>query len=416
MDQVEVELDSSSTDCEATSRPGSPARYSQADSTFPTLEARLLAESQEDLQRIMDLLPLPSKSNPSVPDKKEIKERVTSMFATIHQLYGSLVELRAAKNTTESSHCQCHQTQPRLIPSYSEIVKTNIPQSTTTKTISRSINKKIQSEGCSSSYALIVYPNEANPETSTTNMEVIKNNIIKEVKPDKLKIKVTAIRKIKGNGLCFRTSSKRDAMILEQAVQGLPEVQPQIKTRVSEGRRPRIILLNVPNSAEDDSIISTIYEQNDFLNGISKQEFEESTRISTTLTKGNTKENCRHVVLSTTPGIRNQLIKEKYISLSWANIRIDDYVHITRCFQCCGYNHLAKDCTSKQICSHCSKAHRYNECTRREQPSCCITCKLANKGLPPEKRQPTNHNAFDLKCPQTIKIREQVIKQTNYGY
>ncbi|XP_023242635.1 uncharacterized protein LOC111640804 [Centruroides sculpturatus] len=413
MADSDVELDSSTMDCEATSRPDSPSRFTFDDGAYLTLEAKLLAESNEHLQRIMDLLPPPSKSNPIVPEKKEIKERVASMFANINAMYGSLVELRASKSSPTTIQCQCQQSQSRPAPSYSDIVKTNIPQSTTTKTISKSINKKIKNEGCSSSYALIVYPRDANDGNVT--MKSIQRNIIKDVKPDKLKIKVTAIKQVKGDGICFRTSSLRDATVLEQAIQGLPEVQPLVRTKLSEGRRPRMILLNVPSSVGDDHIISTLYEQNESLHSIKKEDFVASTRFSTALTRGNTKENCRHIVLSTTPHIRNQLIKEKYISISWANVLINDYVHITRCYQCCGFNHLARDCTSKQVCSHCSKAHRYSECTRREQPSCCITCKTANKDLAPERRQPTNHNAFDPKCPQTIRIREQIIKQTNYG-
>ncbi|XP_023211878.1 uncharacterized protein LOC111614746 [Centruroides sculpturatus] len=414
MEDMEGDIDSSATECEDNPRSNTPTRFTSAEETYNTLEAQLLAESNQHLQRIMDLLPQPSKSNPTVPEKAEIKERVTSMFATINKLYGSLVELRATQSNTPSIMCQCKPVQTVQTPTYSEILKTNIHQSTTTKTINRSLSRKIQNEGSSSSYALMVYPKET--DSGTTNMGKIHKEIIKGVQPDKLKIKVTAIKRVKGDGLCFRTSSRRDAIILEQAVQGLPAVQPQVKTRVSEGRRPRVILLNVPNSVEDDNIVNTIYQQNDTLNGLSKEDFEASTRVSTTLTRGNTKENCRHVVLSTSPHIRNLLIKEKYVSLLWANILIDDYVHITRCYQCCGYNHLARECSSKQYCSHCSKSHKYNECTRREQPSCCVTCKMANKDLPPEKRQPTNHNAFDPKCPHTIKLREQIIKQTNYGY
>ncbi|XP_067144228.1 uncharacterized protein [Centruroides vittatus] len=379
MEVPEEDLDSSATDCKTTSKPDSPARLTPVEETSATLEAKLLAESKQHLQRIMDLPPQPSKSNPSVPEKKEIKECATSLFATINKLYGSLVELRAARPSLATTQCQCQQMHSKPAPSYSDIVKANIPQSSTTKTISKSINKKIKSEGCSSSYALIVYPKDANDGKAT--MENIQKSIIKDVKPDKLQIKVTAIKRVKGDGICFRTSSLRDATVLEQAIQGLPEVQLLVQTKLSEGKRPRVILLNVPKSVKDENIISTIYKQNESLHGINKKDFVTSTRFSTALTRGNMKENCRHIVLSTTPYIRSQLIKEKYISMSWVNVLIDDYVHITCCYQCCGFNHQARNCTSKQFCSHCSKAHRYSECTRRDQPSCCITCKTANKDL-----------------------------------
>ncbi|XP_067121153.1 uncharacterized protein [Centruroides vittatus] len=398
------------------STPSTPAASCTDGPSTATAEGALLQSAGRHLRRILDLLPAHYRSGTTVRDKKEIKERAARMFAAINQMYGMLTQLResqAAPATTLSYN------EPEILkpPTYSDIVKSNIIQSSTTKAINRSLNNKIKHEGSSSSYALIVYPKEAEgPEKKTINMEKIYKKITNNIKPDQLKIKVTSVKQVKGDGICFRTANSKDAITLEKAVTELSELKEEIKTKISEGRRPRIILKNVPKSVKDDNVITTIYAQNEQLKGISEEEFMAQTRLSTVITRGNLRENCRHIVLSTSPLIRNQLIKEKYISISWANIQIDDYVHITRCYKCCGYNHIANNCTSRQSCSHCSKGHKFTDCTRREQPACCINCKSYNKDLPPDSKHPTNHNAFDQQCPNTMKVKEQTIKQTNYGF
>ncbi|XP_023209779.1 uncharacterized protein LOC111612759 [Centruroides sculpturatus] len=158
-----------------------------------------------------------------------------------------------------------------------------------------------------------------------------------------------------------------------------------------------------------------MYNQNGILEQINKDEFIEKCRISIAIFKGNIKEKCRHVVLSVASNIRNILIQHRYISLSWVNVKLDDYVPVIRCFQCAGFNHMAKDCREKTYCSHCTKNHRYNECNDKQNTPCCINCIKHNRDQPMTKKVPTNHNAYDKTCPILQKLRAQKIKQMDYG-
>ncbi|XP_023211879.1 uncharacterized protein LOC111614748 [Centruroides sculpturatus] len=287
--------------------------------------------------------------------------------------------------------------------------------------INKSLKNKVGIEGTGGSFALLLYP-KPNEEGLHTNMKHIETEIKKRIKPHELKIKVKSVRQVKGDGICFRTDSQKEAEILSEAIKKHPDIAGKIHSKFSEGRRPRIILTNVPITVEEADIIPMIYNQNDIFQNTTIEEFASATRISTVLFRNNNKENCRHIVISTSPKFRNILVKTKHIALEWAKIYVNDYIPLVRCYQCCGYNHLSTNCPNKQRCSHCGKTHKFSDCRKLEDPPQCTNCRTVNKELPEYDRYDTTHNAFNPQCPQTIRMKAQTIRmkaqtirQTNYG-
>ena len=72
---------------------------------------------------------------------------------------------------------------------------------------------------------------------------------------------------------------------------------------------------------------------------------------------------------------------------------------VTQCYQCQGFNHVAKDCKSKVQCMRCAGPHKSSECTEKDKDSFspkCINCS-------------GNHVAASRECP---KFKEQSKKQT----
>ncbi|XP_023229280.1 uncharacterized protein LOC111629613 [Centruroides sculpturatus] len=246
-------------------------------------------------------------------------------------------------------------------------------------------------------------------------MKRIESEIKKRIKPHELKIKVKSVRQVRGDGICFRTDSYKEAETLSDAINDHPDIAKKVQSKISEGRRPRVILTNVPIAVSEEEIIPMMYEQNEIVQNMTMDEFSSSTKISTVLFRNNNKENCRHIVISTTPNLRNLLVKTKHIAIQWAKIYVNDYIPLVRCYQCCGYNHLSTTCPNKQRCSHCGKAHRFRECRKLDDDPCCINCKTLNKDLPEYSRHDTCHNAFNPQCPITERMKAQTIRQTNYG-
>ncbi|XP_023219885.1 uncharacterized protein LOC111621862 [Centruroides sculpturatus] len=383
------------------------------------IEDSILREAKTQLMRILELLPNPYKSNLKTEERKEIKERAMLLYATVHQIFGKLTEIRQEmekktnKNTEpieqrdetrkneEVNHIQLKQ------PTYAEITRRNLKYtlSQTTKTI----NDKSE-EGDNS--AVLIYPGKDGD--TQLNMKEVSKEIMNNIQPHQIKVKIKQIKQIRGNGLCFRVGNEQEGNRLKQAIQNIAEIKNKINCKTATGRKPRVILLNVPQSIQEDEIIEIMSEQNDIWRDMNKETIKENCKISTIITGGQRKENCCHVVITVTPQIRKILIGQRTISLSWSTIRVDDFVPVTRCYRCCGFGHWARDCQKQQVCSHCTKEHGFKECKMKHEIPTCINCIQTNRKLPPERKQATNHNAFHRHCPQLTKIKERIIQRTNY--
>ena len=72
---------------------------------------------------------------------------------------------------------------------------------------------------------------------------------------------------------------------------------------------------------------------------------------------------------------------------------------ITQCYQCQGFNHIAKDCKSQVKCMRCAKPHKSSECPGKGKDSFKPKCTNCNG----------EHVAASRECP---KYKEQFQKQT----
>ncbi|XP_023212082.1 uncharacterized protein LOC111614941 [Centruroides sculpturatus] len=253
-------------------------------------------------------------------------------------------------------------------------------------------------------------------DEKSLNRKKIIDTLRERIEPHKRGVSIKVIREIKGDGVCLRVGSHKDGQTLKKAVKADPKLVTKTTGRVSEGRRPKIIMLHVPNYIKDEEITRTLFEQNQIWMEMTKEGFKEQCKITTTLTRGKMRENCQHVILSVTPRIRNIFIKERYLALAWSHVKVDDFILVLHCFKCCGFRHFAHECGSKLRCSHCTKEHKFSDCSGKDFKPVCINCTISNKNLPMGKRYNTQHNAYDPICPTTQKIKTNIKKVTNYGY
>ncbi|XP_067118875.1 uncharacterized protein [Centruroides vittatus] len=368
-----------------------------------TREKDLLQSVGAHLKRIHDLLPEPYKSNIRTEDRKEIKDRVAQMFGAVHQMYGILSEMREQLKSQSTSPIQGPTfIQDNPHPTYADMARSTRKPSETTRTINKTI---ANSDRGGSSHALIVYPNPM--EGERVDMKSITKEIMEKVKPQKLKVNVKAVRQVKGDGVCFRVGNRQEGETLQQAIKEIKEIEQNITCKVSEGRNPKLILINVPNSIETDHVLDIMYEQNQALERYKKDDYKANCKLTKINIRGKTNENCQHLVISVSPSLHSVLLNLKFVALSWAQIKVDDFLPLVRCYKCCGFQHLAKSCTKNQTCSHCTEEHTFQECSKDHKPK-CINCINENKNLPNGRKLRTDHNAYSLQCPSAQ------IMSTNY--
>ena len=79
-------------------------------------------------------------------------------------------------------------------------------------------------------------------------------------------------------------------------------------------------------------------------------------------------------------------------------IRCESFRSVTQCYQCQGFNHVAKDCKSQIKCMRCARPHKSAECPEEDKDSFRPKCTNCNG----------DHVAASRECP---KFKEQQ-KQT----
>ncbi|XP_023234191.1 uncharacterized protein LOC111638375 [Centruroides sculpturatus] len=420
MENLENNFDQISEDQQECSSEKTVNYYNENNSE--TAEFKLLKEAKTQLKRIMDLIPESYKIHIRNEERKEVKDRVVQMYATVQQMYGILKEVRSEReernsitpNLLESikeikTNIQ-HSNKTSSQLSYAEVTRSNISTQQMGSQNNRDIINNSNEEGNS---AVLIYPNSE--QETNINMEGIVTKIKENIQPKQIKIKVKGIKKIRGNGVCIVVNNNEEGDRLKNAIKKIKEIDNKIKCRVAGKRQPKIILLNVPNSLPEEDIIEIMIRQNDIWRGLDEDNLIKDCRLTSIIKSKRSEGKSRHIIITVTPTIRNFLMKNKNIALQWYSIQVDDYIPIQRCFQCCGFGHWARDCKESQKCSHCSKQHRFSECKLTNTIPACTNCKRNNIGLPPDKKLATNHNAFDKICPLLKKLRKQLIGRIDYG-
>lgn len=85
------------------------------------------------------------------------------------------------------------------------------------------------------------------------------------------------------------------------------------------------------------------------------------------------------VVIEVTPTLRRFILARGYLWVSWKRAEVEDHLRILRCFNCCRYGHVSKDCKVSKVCGKCSENHSEKECTGEEKCANCLEHNLKYK-------------------------------------
>lgn len=92
----------------------------------------------------------------------------------------------------------------------------------------------------------------------------------------------------------------------------------------------------------------------------------------------------------------NKLMEEKELRIGWDVCKVFDGTTVTRCFNCCGYNHKAAVCKKETRCPKCAGSHKIGDCKATENNVKCVNCEEAVRKL--NLRITINHAAWDSEC------------------
>jgi hypothetical protein len=231
--------------------------------------------------------------------------------------------------------------------------------------------------------------------------EDIKQILKTKISPGEINVGVNTLKSLNG-GVLIEMNCIDEIELLGKEIQ--TKGGEELEVHIHRLRKPRIIILNVPEEINTVNIKDAIIRQNPNLN----------------LAKGNimakftydTKWKNRNAVVEVGADTRKTLLRSK-IKLGWHVCRTDDYETVTRCFKCSKFNHRTTECREKITCPLCAGPHIIKECKNDITAYKCINCKTYNKHNP-TKEISTDHFALEKGCPSLQAVLEMNRKNTEY--
>lgn len=104
------------------------------------------------------------------------------------------------------------------------------------------------------------------------------------------------------------------------------------------------------------------------------------------------------------------MMESKRVNLGWKKCVVDDHVHITRCYKCCGFSHISTECKNKLACSKCGGQHKHSECRSKNMK--CVNCSEMNKQF--NLKIDCDHHAMSYKCETFQRKLVQLSKRIQY--
>lgn len=159
--------------------------------------------------------------------------------------------------------------------------------------------------------------------------------------------------------------------------------------KLPEIMKPRVKILNV-DEIKDDEIIGELKERNEWL----------PANSDIVVKKIIAKQKVVDIVLEVDNETFEKMLQSTRVNLGWRSCKVVHHVHITRCFNCCGFGHIAKNCTNKLACSKCGGEHKITECDSDNIR--CVNCHTLNEKY--KMKLDTDHRPWHNSC-ETLKKR-----------
>jgi len=290
-------------------------------------------------------------------------------------------------------------------PSYSDSVKLPGSRITTSGMINKAHNSSVTIKKLQPRDKIILIKTKPEAaEDSKADQATLRETLRRAIPPEE-NAKIKRAVNMRSGGILLVLDPKEDK---NKILKKLEPHHEKIQVSEPNDRKPRMILYNVPSDLTSDELRDLTLSRNVDVDSAVKTKPEEFKPLFKT---GPRNKGEVHWVVECSPRIRNILNDKERIYLDWTSCKVQDYVRLTRCYQCHLFGHSGKSCRAKDpICGHCAEVgHVYKDCKSREErePS-CVNCKR-------NKVQDSNHSVNSSSCPSYKRAVELLIEKTNYG-
>lgn len=236
-----------------------------------------------------------------------------------------------------------------------------------------------------------------------------KTEVTQKIKPENLSIGVSVKKQVNKGGLLIECSSNESLEKLKQEVQ--EKLGRDYDVKETPMARPKVLIVGV----NDDDIESELMLKNKLLkqNGLERFSVEDLKVIHTYLPKKR-RDGAKNVIVEVNIELYKQLMTKTKVFIGWSPCKVFEYLHVTRCYKCCKYGHVAKYCKAHDIvCPLCAGEHQISQCTSEKKK--CVNCHYAAEIL----KIPNidyEHTVLDKNCPAYIRALKTVKDRIAYEH
>lgn len=242
---------------------------------------------------------------------------------------------------------------------------------------------------------LLVYPPESEPQQTS---DQTKEKLKKAINPVQKGLKIDGIRRIGKGGVALQTENKKQLAQLAKVLE-----KEGLKTKKPSRLRPNIIIYDVPDEIKKEDLNAAIRSQN--YPEVDQSFFDERVKPAFGIRRKG--RNTTNWVMEVDPYVRAGILELGKLYIDFSSCKVEDYVRITRCYNCQQFGHTTKNCKNTKTCSICAaENHSHRECKIPENKAVCKNCKMFNR--------PHNHSVRSIECPYYQQLIKKKKERTDY--
>lgn len=235
-----------------------------------------------------------------------------------------------------------------------------------------------------------------NQQTCLQTKEEVKGKL------DPVQLSVKGIRNITRGGIVVECKNEED--IENIRTEAVKKLGSDYEIKVPVKKNPKVKISGLSERLSDQELIKKMIAQNEFIN-------EESKIKIVYVSNPSRRFNTYSVIAEVDSTTFVHLVNKERINIGWDRCYVHEVHNITRCYNCSGFYHKAKECKNKLACPKCSGEHTLKDCTSSQAE--CINCKMAIQKL--KIKVDARHEAWDLNCPVYKRKLEIERQKVNYA-
>ncbi|GBM78068.1 hypothetical protein AVEN_154028-1 [Araneus ventricosus] len=235
---------------------------------------------------------------------------------------------------------------------------------------------------------------------SLTSSQALKHLLEEHIRPQQLGLRVLACLPATENGVLVRVHTAEMAVVLEQHINGHPELNGLCRARAPRRPNPRILVYDVPDlpgtrEEQEATFLEKLSLSNSFPAGGVAVLFRKRGRGA-----------LQHWVLTLDPVISYCISKTNRLHWGLGSLKYRVFSEPIQCYRCLKFGHTQTCCRAPEVlCSRCPGSHSYKSCS--ETQSKCRNCCDYNKQNRSGPWLQVNHTAISRQCPIFLRACEE---------